>query len=99
MKDGLLYKRCSKLERENQELKDTIQDKTECIVAYDEIIKKRDKKIIRLERIADERMQVILKIEQYCIDEKEDLTSGGEVCEDVLKIIDELKKVRNNESK
>lgn len=45
----------------------------------------------QLEKIADSRMKTLLKIEQYCIDEKEDLICGGEVCEDVLKIIDELK--------
>ena len=47
--------------------------------------------ITNLEKVADERMSTILDIEKYCIDEKEDLISGGEVCEDVLKIIDELK--------
>jgi hypothetical protein len=47
--------------------------------------------IINLEKISNIRMKTLLKIEQYCIDEKEDLISGGEVCEDVLKIIDELK--------
>lgn len=53
MKDNLLYKRCSKLEKENQELKDTLQDKIECIIAYDEIIKQRDKEIIRLSKEID----------------------------------------------
>lgn len=47
--------------------------------------------ITNLQTISDNRMKTLLKIEQYCIDEKEDLISGGEVCEDVLKIIDELK--------
>ena len=44
-----------------------------------------------LEKVADERMSTILDIEKYCIDEKEDLISGCEVCEDILKIIDKLK--------
>ena len=47
--------------------------------------------ITNLQTISDNRMKALLKIEQYCIDEKEDLINGGEVCEDVLKIIDELK--------
>ena len=47
--------------------------------------------ITNLQTIADNRMDTILKIEKYCIEEKEDLISGGEVCEDVLKIVDELK--------
>lgn len=45
-----------------------------------------------LQEIAEDRLNAILKIENYCIEEKEDLISGGEVCEDILKIIDELKK-------
>lgn len=44
-----------------------------------------------LEKVADERMSTILDIEKYCIDEKEDLISGCEVCEDILKMIDKLK--------
>lgn len=44
-----------------------------------------------LEKVADERMSTILDIEKYCIDEKEDLISGCEVCEDILKMIEELK--------
>lgn len=44
-----------------------------------------------LEKVADERMSTILDIEKYCIDEKEDLISGCEVCEDILKIIEKLK--------
>lgn len=60
------------------------------------ILKNNDAKIIldyiaNLQTISDNRMKTLLKIEQYCIDEKEDLINGGEVCEDVLKIIDELK--------
>lgn len=47
--------------------------------------------ITNLENIADKRMQTIIKIENYCIDEKEDLIGGGEVCEDVLNIINNLK--------
>lgn len=47
--------------------------------------------ITNLQTISDNRMNALLEIEQYCNDEKEDLISGGEVCEDVLKIIDELK--------
>ena len=47
--------------------------------------------ITNLQTIADNRMDTILKIEKYCIEEKEDLISGGEVCEDILKIVDELK--------
>lgn len=47
--------------------------------------------IINLEEISNTRMKTLLKIEQYCIDKKEDLISGGEVCKDVLKIINELK--------
>lgn len=44
-----------------------------------------------LQTISDNRMNALLEIERYCFEEKEDLISGGEVCEDVLKIIDELK--------
>ena len=44
-----------------------------------------------LEQVADERMNTILEIEKYCIDEKEDLISGCEVCEDILKMIEKLK--------
>lgn len=44
-----------------------------------------------LEKVADERMSTILDIEKYCIDEKEDLISGCEVCEDILKIIEKTK--------
>ena len=44
-----------------------------------------------IEKVADERMSTILDIEKYCIDEKEDLISGCEVCEDILKMIDKLK--------
>ena len=44
-----------------------------------------------LEKVSDERMSTILDIEKYCIDEKEDLISGCEVCEDILKMIDKLK--------
>lgn len=47
--------------------------------------------ITNLQAISDNRMKTLIKIEQYCIDEKEDLISGCEVCEDILKIIDELK--------
>lgn len=34
---------------------------------------------------------IINELEKYCIDEKEDLISGCEVCEDILKMIDKLK--------
>ena len=44
-----------------------------------------------LEKVADERMSTILDIEKYCIEEKEDLISGCEFCEDILKMIDKLK--------
>lgn len=37
-------------------------------------------------------MNALLEIERYCFKEKEDLISGGEVCEDILKIIEKLKR-------
>lgn len=57
------------------------QDKTDKLYDY----------ITNLEKVVDERMSTILDIEKYCIDEEEDLISGGEVCEDILKIINKLK--------
>lgn len=47
----------------------------------------QDKEIERLNNI-------INKLEKYCIDEKEDLISGCEVCEDILKMIDKLKELK-----
>ena len=47
----------------------------------------KDKEIERLNNIINE-------LEKYCIDEKEDLISGCEVCEDILKMIDKLKELK-----
>ncbi len=34
--------------------------------------------------------QVIYKIKEYCKEEKEDLIAGGEVCEDILELLEEI---------
>lgn len=70
--------------------KDEIKEKIKAYYFANDIDKILDY-ITNLQIIADNRMNALLKIEKYCIDEKEDLCSGGEICEDVLKIIDELK--------
>jgi hypothetical protein len=62
-----------------------------------EELEKERKKNKELEKIAEERMNTILKIEKYCNNEKDNLISCGEVCEDILTIIDKLKGSDNNE--
>lgn len=47
--------------------------------------------ICQLENISNSRIETILEIENYCNDEKEDLISGCEVCEDILNKIEKLK--------
>jgi hypothetical protein len=62
-----------------------------------EELEKERKKNKELEKVAEERMNTILKIEKYCNNEKDNLISCGEVCEDILTIIDKLKGSDNNE--
>ena len=38
----------------------------------------------------DKYKQVTDKIKEYCNNEKDDLISGGEVCEDILKLLEEI---------
>ena len=75
---------------------DDIKEMLELHIKNDiDLLPKNQQKVLdyitNLQTIADNRMGTILKIEKYCIEEKEDLISCGEVCEDVLKIVDELK--------
>lgn len=58
--------------------------------AFNEIVGEYDRLnniINELNKISGNRMNTIIEIEKYCNEEKEDLIAGGEVCEDVLKII------------
>lgn len=38
----------------------------------------------------DKYKNVIDKIKEYCEEEKEDLIAGGEVCEDILELLEEV---------
>ena len=64
-----------------------VDDLEEVKKVYD--IKYRENKVLKEQVLL--YITVLHKIEQYCNDEKEDLIAGGEVCEDVLKIIEEIK--------
>ena len=64
-----------------------VDDLEEVKKVYD--IKYRENKVLKEQVLLYKT--VLHKIEQYCNDEKEDLIGGGEVCEDVLKIIEEIK--------
>ena len=54
-------------------------------------INKQNKRIEELCLEIERLNNIINEIKKYCIDEKEDLISGCEVCEDILKMIDKLK--------
>lgn len=55
---------------------------------------KRFKKAKAIENVIIERdkyKEVLDKIKEYCKEEKEDLIAGGEVCEDILELLEEIK--------
>ena len=70
-----------------KEVREYVDDLEEGKKLYD--IKYRENKVLKEQVLLYKT--VLHKIEQYCNDEKEDLIGGGEVCEDVLKIIEEIK--------
>jgi len=76
-----------KLEQQRKEYQETYKD-----VRIE--IKEKNEIITNLQQLSDKRMDMILKIEKYCIEEESDLMSGAEVCEDILKLIGDLKDER-----
>ncbi len=73
--------------KELNRLNNIIDDLEKVKKVYD--IKYRENKALK-EQVLLYKI-VLDKIKQYCDDEKEDLIAGAEVCEDVLKIIEEIK--------